>query len=255
MRTLLSLFSLSSCLLLANAHGADITRIDAHTLLLKGAIERGDDAKLEKMYTPGTTLLKVRSVGGDSEAGILMGSFIHDKNLDLEVVGGCASSCANYLFPAARHKTIPAGAVLGFHGTLTLTALAGKEEMRRQFTASGMPPDEVEKQLPVMVEYVNRIARMESEFVARIGVNPQFYRDFKTIAENADAVEKQYASKQVEPLWWPSSERLAACYGVRGVTDLGRPAALDSVGHALDETHGQLHLLLLGDQPLPRCGK
>lgn len=252
MRTLLPLFSLSSCLLLATAHSAEITRIDAHTLLLKGGIERGDDAKLKQMYAPGTTLLKVRSVGGDSEAAILMGSFIHDKNLDLEVEVGCASSCANYLFPAARHKFIPAGAVLGFHGTMYLTALAGAEEMRKQMVASGMLPDEVEKQLPGMVEYINRIARLESEFTARIGVSPQFYRDFKTVAENADAVEKQYASKDVQFLWWPSSERLASCYGVRGVTDLGRPAALDSVGHALDDKH---HLVLLGDRPLPRCGR
>lgn len=252
MRTLLSLFSLSSCLLLANAHGAQITRIDAHTLLLKGGIERGDDAKLKQMYAPGTTLLKVRSVGGDSEAAILMGGFIHDKNLDLEVEGGCASSCANYLFPAARHKTIPAGAVLGFHGTMYLTALAGEKEMRSQLSASGMPPDEVAKRLPAMVEYINRIAKLESEYTARIGVNPQFYRDFKTIAENAGAIEQQYASKHVNFLWWPSSERLAACYGVRGVTDLGRPAALDSVGHAFDEKHA---LVLLGDQPLPRCGQ
>jgi hypothetical protein len=251
MRTLLSLFSLSSCLLLANAHGAEITRIDAHTLLLKGGIERGDDAKLKQMYAPGTTLLKVRSIGGNSETAMLMGNFIHDKNLDLEVEAGCASSCANYLFPAARHKTIPAGAVLAFHGTAYLTALAGETEMRSQLSASGMPADQVEKELPAMVEYTKRLARLESEFAARIGVNPQFYRDFKTIAENADPIEKQYASKHADFLWWPSSERLAACYGIRGVTDLGRPAALDSVGHAF---HEKPAMVLLGDQPLPRCG-
>lgn len=243
---------LASCLLITGAHGADITRIDAHTLLLKGSIERGDAAKLERMYAPGTTLLKVRSVGGDSEDAMRMGGFIHDKQLDLEVEAGCASSCANYLFPAARHKTIPAGAVLGFHGTAYLTALAGEADIRGSLAASGMPPGEVAKQVPGMLDYAKRMARLESEFSAKIGVTPQFYRDFKTVAENAGAVERQYASRQVNLLWWPSSVRLAACYGVRGVTDLGRPAALDTVGHALDEAHA---LVLLGDQPLVRCGK
>jgi len=115
------------------------------------------------MYAPGTTLLKVHSPGGDSDEGILLGRFIHARQLDLEIDRGCGSSCANYMFPAARHETIPPGAVLAYHGTMFLTDLAGEKEMREQLTASGMPPDEVAKHLPGFVAHNKHVARMETE--------------------------------------------------------------------------------------------
>jgi hypothetical protein len=249
MRTFLSL-SLSSFLLLGSAHAAQITRVDARTLHLDGEIDRGDAARLEKMYAPGMTLLKVHSPGGNSEEAMLMGRFIHARKLDLEIDRGCASSCANYLFPAAHHKTIPAGAVLGYHGTAYLTELAGAEEMREQLTASGMTPDAVAKALPSMKDYVQRLAKQEGEFAAYIGVDPQFYRDFKTVAEHSDAIERQYAQQHATLLWWPDTQRLAQCYGVRDVSDQARPAELASTGHAFETRRA---LLLVGDQALPAC--
>jgi hypothetical protein len=236
--------------LLPVAHAAEITRIDARTLHFEGAIVRGDAARLEKMYAPGTTLLKVHSPGGESDEGILLGQFIHAKGMDLEIDRGCGSSCANYMFPAARHKTIPAGAVLAYHGTMYLTDLAGAKDMREQLTASGMPPDEVEKHVPELVAHNKRVARLESEFAATIGVNAQFYRDFKTVAEHGDALYEQYAAQHPNFLWWPSARRLAQCYGIRDVNDQGRPAALDGVGYFFDEKRS---LLLVGDKDLPAC--
>jgi hypothetical protein len=40
------------------------------------------------------------------------------KRLDVVVDGVCASSCANYIFCAAKTKTIKHGFV-GFHGNIT----------------------------------------------------------------------------------------------------------------------------------------
>jgi hypothetical protein len=249
MRTFLSL-SLSSFLLLGTAHGAQITRVDARTLHLDGEIASGDAARLERMYAPGTALLKVHSPGGNSEEAMRMGRFIHARKLDLEIDRGCASSCANYLFPAAAHKTIPSGAVLGFHGTAYLTDLAGEESMRAQLSANGMAPKAVAKALPSMLDYVRRLARQEGEFAADIGVNPQFYRDFKTVAEHGEALDQQYAPQHATFLWWPAAQRLAQCYGVDNVTDQARPPALASTGHAFETRRA---LLLVGDQALPAC--
>lgn len=244
-----TLLALSS-LLPAAAHAAEVTRIDAKTLHFEGKIEKGDAAKLEAMYAPGTTLLKVHSPGGESDEGILLGRFIHAKGLDLEIDRGCGSSCANYMFPAARHKKIPPGAVLAYHGTMILTDLAGAKEMREQLTASGMPPAEVEKHVPEFVAHNKRVARMETEFAAAIGVNLQFYRDFKTVAEHGDAVYAKYEGQHPNFLWWPSARRMAQCYGIRDVNDQGRPAELDSVGHYFD---AERKLLLVGDQDLAAC--
>ena len=248
--TCLSALLALSALLPAAGHAAEITRIDARTLHFEGGIERGDAARLAQMLTPGTTLLKVHSAGGSSEEGILLGRIIHARHLDLEIDRGCGSSCANYMFPAARHKTIPPGAVLAYHGTMYLTDLAGEKNLREQLTAGGIPPAEVEKQVPGLLANNKRIAKMESEFTAEIGVNPQFYRDFRTVAEQGDALEAQYQAQQPNFLWWPSARRLAQCYGIRDVNDQGRPAQLDSVGHFLE---AKRNLLLVGDQALPAC--
>lgn len=241
---------LASCLLTAGAHAAEVTRVDERTLYFNGSIVAGDAAKLAQAYAPGTTLLRVTSVGGSSEEAMIMGRFIHDKGLDIEVVRGCASSCANYLFPAARHKTITAGAILGYHGTMHLTELAGVDSLREDLTASGMTPAEVEKQLPGMRDDVVRIAKMESDFTAYIGIKPQFYRDFKTVAEKGEALDQQYAAQKATFLWWPSAKRLEQCYGIRDVTDQARPAALETTGHSF-VTKGAW--LLVGDQFLPAC--
>lgn len=248
----LSALLVLSSLLPAAARAAEITRIDARTLHFEGGIEKGDAARLERMYAPGTTLLKVHSPGGDSEEGILLGRFIHARQLDLEIDRGCGSSCANYMFPAARHKTIPPGAVLAYHGTMFLTDLAGEKEMREQLTASGMPADEVAKQLPGFVAHNKRVAGMETEFAATIGVNPQFYRDFKTVAEKGAALDRRYAAQHANFLWWPSARRLAQCYGIRDVNDQGRPAELDGAGYFFE---AQRKLLLVGDKDLPACGR
>ena len=253
MRTFLSLslaLSLSAFLPPGSAHGAQVTRIDARTLHLEGEIANGDAAQLEKLYAPGTALLKVHSPGGNSEEAMRMGRFIHARKLDLEIDRGCASSCANYLFPAARRKIIPAGAVLGYHGTAYLTELAGEDSLRSQLAASGMTPDAVAKALPSMLDYVRRIAKQEGEFAAEIGVNPQFYRDFKTVAERGETLDRQYAAQHATFLWWPAADRLAACYGIGGVSDQARPVALASTGHAFETRRA---LLLVGDQALPAC--
>jgi|GEM_PF-2372204 len=236
--------------LLPTAHAAEITRIDAKTLHFEGPIERGDAARLEKMYAPGTTLLKVHSPGGASDEGILLGRFIHARQLDLEIDRGCGSSCANYMFPAARHKTIPPGAVLAYHGTMILTDLAGEKEIRAQLTASGLKPAEVEKGVQDMVAHTRRVAKMETEFAAALGIDLQFYRDFKTVAEKGDALDRQYAAQNASFLWWPSARRLAQCYGIRDVDDRGRPPELDHAGYFFDEKR---KLLLVGDQNLPAC--
>jgi hypothetical protein len=249
MRVLVPL-ALVSCLT-AGAHAAEITRVDARTIQFDGPIAAGDAEKLERLYAPGTTLLRVQSPGGSGEEAMKMARFIHAKGLDIEIMRGCASSCANYMFPAARRKTIPPGAVLGYHGTAYLTALDGEAGVREQLESSGMPPDEVEKQAPQLFDYVSRMARLEGEFAALVGIKPQFYRDFKTVAEKGDALDRQYAAQKATFLWWPSARRLAKCYGIEGVDDRGRPAELDTVGHVFEARRS---LLLVGDQFLPDCG-
>lgn len=58
----------------------------------------------------------VNSGGGDTKAGIYIGSIIADLNPDLTIEVGCFSSCANFIAPAAASITIHENAFLGWHG-------------------------------------------------------------------------------------------------------------------------------------------
>ena len=60
--------------------------------------------------------LLITSSGGDVQAGIELGRWVYAQQIDVVVEDYCLSSCANYVFPAARYKTIKPGAVVAWHG-------------------------------------------------------------------------------------------------------------------------------------------
>lgn len=62
------------------------------------------------------TKIFIKSGGGDAFAGIAIGHLIHEKQLDVEVIGRCHSSCANYLFPAGNRKVLNKNAIVMYHG-------------------------------------------------------------------------------------------------------------------------------------------
>jgi ATP-dependent protease ClpP protease subunit len=70
----------------------------------------------------------VNSGGGDTKAGIFIGSIIADLKPHLVIETGCFSSCANFIAPAAASITIRKGAFLGWHGNDRGFAIAAAEE-------------------------------------------------------------------------------------------------------------------------------
>ena len=65
-------------------------------------------------------ILEVDSRGGNTEAAIALGYWIHQQKINLEVNRLCLGSCANYWFPAARKKLIQPGAIVAWQGNLHL---------------------------------------------------------------------------------------------------------------------------------------
>jgi hypothetical protein len=60
----------------------------------------------------------VDSKGGDVESAIKIARLIRDKNVLLTVDGACISSCANYIFTAAKRKRVLIGSLLAYHGSI-----------------------------------------------------------------------------------------------------------------------------------------
>lgn len=61
--------------------------------------------------------LVISSPGGDIGVGMQLGEWIKQNNLDVEVADLCASSCANYIFTAAKNKYLRKDSVLIWHGS------------------------------------------------------------------------------------------------------------------------------------------
>lgn len=62
------------------------------------------------------TFVVKESGGGDGAAALALGILIHRHKWDVEVVDLCASSCANFIFPAGRTKYLNRHSMLLFHG-------------------------------------------------------------------------------------------------------------------------------------------
>jgi hypothetical protein len=62
------------------------------------------------------TFVVEESGGGNWESALALGILIHRHGWDVEVVGLCASSCANFIFPAGKVKYLHRESMLLFHG-------------------------------------------------------------------------------------------------------------------------------------------
>jgi hypothetical protein len=68
---------------------------------------------------PKPTLLLIQSQGGSADAGMRLGAWMRNHDLDVAVDTFCFSTCANYVFTAGRMKTLAPHASLMWHGGVT----------------------------------------------------------------------------------------------------------------------------------------
>jgi hypothetical protein len=82
--------------------------------------------------------------GGDGFAALAFGILIHRHGWDVEVTDLCASSCANFIFPAGKTKYLNRDSMLLFHGGPHQTNLLEMaEKFDHGWTMSGAPVDSV----------------------------------------------------------------------------------------------------------------
>lgn len=92
---------------------------DGSDIVYNGTLQASAIEKLKRLYAEASikpTRLVINSNGGDSSLGMTLGNFVYEKQLDIRVDGACMSSCANYVFPAARHKYLGERDALLWHG-------------------------------------------------------------------------------------------------------------------------------------------
>jgi len=232
------------------ASAAELRRVASDTIALRGAIAEGDVDKLRQLATPGTTVLRINSDSGDPQAAMQLGRFLRQQQWDIAIDTVCAGSCALYVFPAARRKSIPGTAVLALQDTAALRAQAGPEYMRRSLLEVGVPADELDRETAALAAQLAQVAALEASFAAELGIAPAFYRDFRPVAAQADSVRQRFPDQEAAIYWWPAAARLQRCYGIAGVQEGPRAARLAPDGYLYVPA---LSALVMGDQALPDC--
>ena len=86
----------------------------AGAISIKGRI---DNELLSKLKTVDlqNAIIRVRSGGGDTEAGAKLGQYILDKNTSIIIARECISACAEFVMPAAESIRFENSPFVGFH--------------------------------------------------------------------------------------------------------------------------------------------
>jgi hypothetical protein len=155
------LFLASSLLLIGgcatNVHQSP--QVSGETVVLRGLIDNATAREFRDVLRkiPVSRVL-IASGGGNVEASIEIASEIFSRKLDVEVVGDCFSSCANYIFPAGATKTISGLGLVAWHGNM--------QHLLYMHSTGKKPLD-----AKALVE-VQRLVQLESAFFTTIGLDP-----------------------------------------------------------------------------------
>jgi hypothetical protein len=159
-------------MLFCGAHPAtaDI-RLDAKTAYYTGPIDAVQNQEFfGRVSGRVVNRLIITSAGGEVEAGIALGLWIHDGGIDVEVPEYCLSSCANYVFPAGSRKIIHPGAVVAWHGNYNHLVQTGlwQDDIARRMERLGEDAATARRHARTQA---GRLARLERAFFERIGID------------------------------------------------------------------------------------
>jgi hypothetical protein len=145
----------------ANAQEAPAVAVQAvgDAVVFKGQINARSAAEFLRLLRedPKITRLVISSRGGMVTAALDMALAVHERQLDVEVPVACMSSCANYVFPAGRNKTVGRPDAVAWHGNMTHVLYL------QQTGQASWNEDQIEG--------ARQLAVREAQFYRRIGVD------------------------------------------------------------------------------------
>lgn len=137
--------------------------------LTKEAIDKTIQIYNEQKIKP--TKIVISSDGGDIDLGMDFGEWVFNNHLDIQVNDYCLSSCANYIFPAAKNKLLGERAIVGYHGGASSQSfdLSDINEMYKDLPDSEQMKKKQEA-IEGMKTYLDRVREKESKFYKRINI-------------------------------------------------------------------------------------
>jgi hypothetical protein len=143
-------------------------------LVYRGTLSKAANERVFQLYKKARFkphLLKITSDGGDVVLGMDLGDWVFQNHLDVEIVDRCLSSCANYVFTAAKVKYLNPDAILMWHGG------AHQQNLEKQYQALG----------PAGMASWDAWKRREDAFFLKIGVRQTITTYGQTVADPGPA--------------------------------------------------------------------
>lgn len=173
------------------------------TLCFSGEITRASAERAMALIAADRAIstMVITSEGGEVTVSVRLARAIRARGLTLVVQRQCASSCANFLFTAARRKIVAPRSLVVFHGGIAPAAfggLFGRGEERE-------------------------LLALTQGFFREIGVDGALTYDQPPLAGSRDGADE-----------WTASPVALARYGVRGIVSMWWPgrAAVIAEGRA-----------------------
>jgi hypothetical protein len=154
------IFLLAVCLAISGCatNASTSLIVSGDTLLIQGSISDATAEQFKHAVDQGDiSRVLVASGGGLVEPAIAIANEIHKRRMDVEVVGNCFSSCANYIFPAGANKTISGLGIVAWHGNMS--------HMLHMHAVGSKPLD------AETLKEVQRLHELESAFFASVGLD------------------------------------------------------------------------------------
>ncbi len=132
--------------------------VSGETVLIRGIINESTAKDFKAAVNRDrVSRVLIASGGGLVEPALQIAHEILARKLDVEVVGDCFSSCANYIFPAGATKSISGLGIVAWHGNmghLIYLHDTGKKLLT-----------------PVALAEVRRLAQLENDFFGAIALD------------------------------------------------------------------------------------
>jgi hypothetical protein len=148
------------------------------------------DSWLTRAPAGSEPLVVVRSRGGDAATGIGIMQDLQLANAKVHVVDLCASSCANYLFAGAKHRSVTDGAVILFHGGFSAAARRQVLAAIERFRGSGKAPSNMDwdKARTSALASFDATMKLQDDLYEQIGVSNQIVRGMDML--DVDRIEE-----------------------------------------------------------------
>ena len=172
----------------------------------------------------GSRTLSITSSGGNVDFGIFAAQVVSAMALDVEVVGWCASSCANYILPAAKRVYVDQHSVVFVHGA---PQPPDRGRLVEAISKSGLTKDSpgFDAVVDDNMERSELTYRLHNNFKAQFQVGDYYY-NLADISSAPEPAAKAGTSKlvYVDPGWlracMPDVEVVAEAPNARGLQEL-----------------------------------